>query len=181
MLLEKLDPAQAGLTSEPVRDRALAAARESMDFGQLFIGFSFFLIAAALVLMAMLFVFNLEQRSEETGLLLALGFMPSQVKRLFILEGIIVVALGTLAGALAGVVYSKLALHGLATVWRTAVNVAAFQFYMRPSTFLIGVLVGGLAAVAAIWLAARGLARRPAAQLLARGAEREIAPLATWR
>ena len=32
--------------------------------------------------------------------------------------------------------------------------------------------------MAAIWLAARGQARRPAAQLLARGAEREIAPLA---
>ena len=98
MLLTKLDPAQVGLTFEPVRDQALAAARESMDFGQLFIGFSFFLIAAALLLMAMLFVFNLEQRSEETGLLLALGFRPAQVKRLFMLEGIAVVALGTLAG-----------------------------------------------------------------------------------
>ena len=68
MLLTKLDPAQVGLAFEPVRDRALAAARESMDFGQLFIGFSFFLIAAALLLMAMLFVFSLEQRSEEAGL-----------------------------------------------------------------------------------------------------------------
>jgi putative ABC transport system permease protein len=177
VLLTKLDPAQVGFTFEPVRERALAAARESMDFGQLFIGFSFFLIAAALLLMAMLFVFNLEQRSEETGLLLALGFRPAKVKRLFMLEGIAVVALGTLAGVIAGVVYSKLALHGLATIWRTAVNVAAFQFYIRPSTLLIGVLAGGLAAMAAIWLAARGQVRRPAAQLLARGAEREIAPL----
>ena len=55
-LLAKLDPAQLGLAFQPVRDQALAAARQSMDFGQLFIGFSFFLIAAALLLMAMLFV-----------------------------------------------------------------------------------------------------------------------------
>jgi putative ABC transport system permease protein len=181
VLLTKLDPAQVGLTFEPVRDRALAAARESMDFGQLFIGFSFFLIAAALLLMAMLFVLNLEQRSEEAGLFLALGFRSAQVKRIFMLEGMAVVALGTLAGIIAGVVYSKLALHGLATVWRTAVNVASFQFYMRPSTLLIGVLAGGLAAMAAIWLAAGGQVRRPAAQLLARGAEREIAPLTDRR
>jgi putative ABC transport system permease protein len=181
LLLTKLDPAQVGLTFEPVRDRALAAARESMDFGQLFIGFSFFLIAAALLLMAMLFVFNLEQRSEETGLLLALGFQPRQVKRVFMLEGMAVAALGTLAGVIAGVVYSKVALHALATVWRTAVNASSFQFYVRPSTLLIGVLASGLAVMAAIWLAARGQARRPAAQLLARGAEREIAPLAAWR
>ena len=100
VLLGKIDPAQVGLTFEPVRDYALAAARDSMDFGQLFIGFSFFLIAAALLLMAMLFVFNLEQRSEETGLLLALGFRPTQVKRVFMLEGIAVVALGTLAGVI---------------------------------------------------------------------------------
>ena len=181
VLLTKIDPAQVGLTFEPVRAHALAAARESMDFGQLFMGFSFFLIAAALLLMAMLFVFNLEQRSEETGLLLALGFRPTQVKRLFMLEGIAVVALGTLAGVMAGVVYSKLALHSLATVWRTAVNVASFQFYVRPSTLLVGVLAGGLAGMAAIWLAARGQARRPAAELLARGAEREITPLAARR
>jgi putative ABC transport system permease protein len=181
LLLAKLDPTQLGFGLEPVRDRALAAARESMDFGQLFIGFSFFLIAAALLLMAMLFVFNLEQRSEETGLLLALGFRPAQVKRVFMLEGFAIVALGTLAGVIAGIAYSKLALHGLATVWRTAVNLAAFEFYIRPSTLLAGIVAGALAGLTAIWLAARGQARRPAAELLARGAEREIAPLAGRR
>ena len=169
MLLAKLDPAQLGLAFQPVRDQALAAARESMDFGQLFIGFSFFLIAAALLLMAMLFVFNLEQRSEEAGLLLALGFRPAQVKQIFLLEGIAVAVLGTAAGVLAGVVYTKLTLYGLATVWRTAVNAASFQFHIQPSTLLIGVLAGALAAIAAMWLAARGQARRPAAQLLASG------------
>jgi putative ABC transport system permease protein len=177
ILLAELDPAQLGLAFQPVRDQALAAARESMDFGQLFIGFSVFLIAAALLLMAMLFVFNLEQRSEEAGILLALGFRPAQVKRVFLLEGIAVAVLGTAAGLFAGVVYAKLTLHGLATVWRTAVSEASFQFYVQPSTLLIGVLAGASAAIAAIWFASRGQARRPTAQLLARGAEREIAPL----
>ena len=181
MLLAKLDPAQLGLAFQPVRDQALAAARESMDFGQLFIGFSFFLIAAALLLMAMLFVFNLEQRSEEAGLLLALGFRPGQVKRVFLLEGIAVALLGTAAGVIAGVVYAKLALQGLATVWRTAVNASSFLFHVQLSTLLTGVLAGALAAIGAMWLAARGQARRPAAQLLASGAEREVAPFTRSR
>jgi putative ABC transport system permease protein len=181
MLLAKLDPAQIGLAFQPVRDQAFAAARESMDFGQLFIGFSFFLIAAALLLMAMLFVFNLEQRSEEAGILLALGFRPAQVKRVFLLEGIVIAVLGTAAGLLAGVVYTKLALYGLATVWRTAVNAVSFQFHVQPSTLLIGVLAGTLTAIAAMWFAALGQARRPAAQLLASGAEREITPLTDSR
>jgi putative ABC transport system permease protein len=181
VLLEKLDPAQLGLAFQPVRDQAVAAARESIDFGQLFIGFSFFLIAAALLLTAVLFVFNLEQRSEEAGLLLALGFRPAQVKRVFLLEGLAVAMLGTAAGVFAGVVYTKLTLYGLTTVWRAAVNAATFQFYVRPSTLLIGILAGTLAAIAAMWLSARGQARRPVAQLLARGAEREIAPLTDSR
>ena len=177
VLLAKLDPAGLGLAFQPVRDQALAGARESMDFGQLFIGFSFFLIAAALLLMAMLFVFSLEQRSEEAGILLALGFQPGQVRRVFLLEGIAVAVLGTAAGVLAGVLYTKLTLYGLGTVWRSAVNVASFNFHVRSSTLAIGILASALAAIVAIGLASRGQARRPAAQLLAGGAEREMAPL----
>jgi hypothetical protein len=44
-----LDPATAGLTFEPVRDRMLAASKGGTDFGGLFLGFSFFLIGAALM------------------------------------------------------------------------------------------------------------------------------------
>jgi putative ABC transport system permease protein len=180
-LLAGLDPAQLGLAFQPVRDQALAAARESMDFGRLFIGFSLFLIVAALLLTAMLFVFNLEQRSEEAGVLLALGFRPAQVRRIFLCEGLAVAVLATATGVLAGVIYAKLTLYGLATVWQTAVNATSFQFHVRPSTLLVGVLAGVLAAIAAMWLAARGQARRPVAQLLASGAEREVALLTESR
>ena len=177
----QLDPAEVGLAFQPVRDQALAAAPGVDGFRAALHRFQLFLIAAALLLMAMLFVFNLEQRSEEAGLLLALGFRPGQVKRVFLLEGIAVALLGTATGVIAGVVYAKLALQGLATVWRTAVNASSFLFHVEPSTLLTGVLAGALAAIAAMWLAARGQARRPAAQLLASGAEREVAPFTRSR
>src|SRR5439155_16556240 len=90
-LLENLEPTEVGLRFEPVRAQALAAANQSQDFGGLFLGFSFFLIVAALLLMALLFQFGIEQRATEIGTLLALGFTPKQVRRLLLLEG------GTLA------------------------------------------------------------------------------------
>ena len=62
-------------------EQALKAAEESQDFGGLFLGFSFFLIAAALLLMAMLFRFGLEQRAPEIGTLLALGFEAVKQQR----------------------------------------------------------------------------------------------------
>src|SRR5690606_2101342 len=52
-----LDPTGLGFVFLPVRDQALAASQGAQDFGGLFIGFSFFLIAAALLLMVLLFRF----------------------------------------------------------------------------------------------------------------------------
>ena len=72
-ILANLKPEELGLRFEPVREQALKAAEESQDFGGLFLGFSFFLIVAALLLMALLFQLGLEQRAPEIGTLLALG------------------------------------------------------------------------------------------------------------
>jgi putative ABC transport system permease protein len=74
----KLDPAAAGLIVKPARAEALRAAAESMDLGQLFLGMSAFLIGASLTLTAMLFVFSVEQRAREMGVLLATGFTPGR-------------------------------------------------------------------------------------------------------
>src|SRR5205814_7509048 len=73
-LLAQLKPEQLGLRFESVREQALKAAAQAQDFGQLFLGFSIFLVVAALLLMALLFQFGLEQRAAEVGTLLALGF-----------------------------------------------------------------------------------------------------------
>ena len=72
-ILSGLDPAELGLRFEPVRAQALQAAEGAQDFGGLFIGFSLFLIAAALILMALLFQFGLEQRAAEVGTLAGAG------------------------------------------------------------------------------------------------------------
>src|SRR4029434_529325 len=66
-----LAPEQLGLSFLPLRRQAMAAAHAPVDFGELFVSFSFFLIAAAAVLTGLLFVFALEQRQVEAGLLLA--------------------------------------------------------------------------------------------------------------
>ena len=48
-LLSNIQPSSLGLRFDPVRAEALAGASQSQDFGGLFIGFSFFLILAALL------------------------------------------------------------------------------------------------------------------------------------
>ena len=161
-----LDPASFGLFFTPVRAQALAASRDSMDFGQLFIGFSFFLIVAALGLTAMLFVFNLELRTPEIGLLRALGFSPNRIRCLVLGEGFILATLGTALGLIVGGVYTRLTLYGLSTVWRGAVGAAQFQYHAEPATILIGAGSSLVAAFLAMAVVQRKQLRRAPMELL---------------
>jgi ABC-type antimicrobial peptide transport system permease subunit len=177
-ILSNLDPAELGLRFEPVREQALKAAAESQDFGGLFIGFSFFLIAAALILMAMLFQFGLEQRSAEVGTLLALGFTHKQVRRLLLGEGSALAFIGGVIGVVGGVVYAQAMLLGLATVWKDAVGATTLKFFVTPASLLIGLVASALVAVITIWLALRKQARRPVKELLAGALEcGDLSPL----
>jgi hypothetical protein len=80
-LLSNLDPAKMGLSFQPIKEQQLAASSGSTDFSMLFVGFSFFLIVAAALLVAMLFRLNIEQRARQIGLIGALGFAPKAMRR----------------------------------------------------------------------------------------------------
>ena len=117
-ILKNLNPASVGLSFLPVREQALAAAAtgQAEEFGGLFLSFSFFLIAAALILLGLLFQLGMEKRAKEIGILLALGWRPEQVRRLLLGEGLAVAALGGLLGVAGGVLYARGILWGLTTL-----------------------------------------------------------------
>ena len=166
-ILQLVDPAAVGLGFKDVYQPALAAGRGATDFGGLFIGMSFFLIVAAVVLTGLLFVFGAEQRRRQTGTLLALGLTAAHVKRLLLFEGAVLSVIGAAIGAGLGVLYTKLILHGLGTIWQGAVASTALQFHARGATLITGTVAGVLIALAAMWLTLRSQVRRPAVQLLA--------------
>lgn len=154
-ILAHLKPEELGLRFEPVREQALQAASGSQDFGGLFLGFSFFLIIAALLLMAMLFQFGLEQRAQEIGTLLALGFTPKQVRNIFLREGMALALGGGIIGAVGGIYFARAMLHGLTTVWRDAVGATTLQFHVTTQTLIIGVVASTLVSTVTLWLALR--------------------------
>ncbi|HEY0549099.1 MAG TPA: ABC transporter permease, partial [Verrucomicrobiae bacterium] len=166
-LLQLLPPSKLGFSFQAVREQALLAASQSQDFGGLFIGFSFFLIGAALILMGLLFTFGLQQRAAEIGTLLALGFTPKRVRRLFLAEGAALAFIGSLIGVAGGILYARAMLHGLTTIWRSATNTSALTFHGSPATLLIGLVSGTLVAVIVIWIVLHKQARQPARELLA--------------
>jgi putative ABC transport system permease protein len=183
-LRANLNPADLGFRFEPVRERALKAASSGQDFGGLFLGFSFFLIVAALLLTALLFRFGLEQRATELGTLLALGWEPRRVTRLFLREGVALAVIGAVLGAAGGAFYARMVLRGLNSIWSDAVAGAQLQFHLSAGT-LAGGLVGSIGvAILTLWLTLRQAARKPARELLNEGWQESAAgprPQTSWR
>jgi putative ABC transport system permease protein len=166
-LLAQLSPASMGFVFQPIRKQALIASSSGQDFGGLFIGFSFFLISAALILVSMLFQFSVEQRSTEVGTLLAMGYQPKQVRKLLLGEGVGLATFGSLIGLAGGIYYAQGMLHGLSTIWRNAVGTSELNYHASPGTLAGGLIGAILVAAFSLWLALRKQAAQPARELLA--------------
>jgi ABC-type lipoprotein release transport system permease subunit len=159
-------PDAAGFQFQPVREQALEAVHQAMDFGELFLGMSFFLILSALLLTALVFVFGIQRRAEEMGILLAVGWRPRTIQRLLLMEGGTVALIGSVAGAFLGVGYTKLLILGLAHGWGGAVANTSIHYFAQPPTLFIGAVSAFVCAVLAMVGMARRQTRRSARELL---------------
>ncbi|MFC1725565.1 FtsX-like permease family protein, partial [candidate division KSB1 bacterium] len=164
-LTSVIDPASLGFYFRNVKSEGLRASSQSVDFAQLFLGLSFFVIISALLLTGLLYVFNIEQRSEESGLFLALGFAKKAIKRFILLEGIILVIVGSFFGAICGVLYNQIVLIALKTIWQEIVGTSYLQIHVRISTLILGALSGILITLFTIWLVIRNQLKQPVAGL----------------
>ncbi len=170
-LLNHIDPASVGLFFQPVRLDGARASREGTDFGELFLGLSMFLIAAAVILTGLLFVFGVESRGPQIGMLLAVGWPVRRVKRLLLSEGALIALVGTIIGIAAGLFYTRLMIYGLATLWSGAVAGTEIRFHASGLTLLYGALGGLGAACFAIWVTLRKQMTRSAHQLMTGGVD----------
>jgi ABC-type lipoprotein release transport system permease subunit len=135
---------------QPVKQQGLAASGGTTPFNLLFLGFSMFVIAAAAMLVALLFRLNVETRAREIGILRSVGFSAAKVRRLLLAEGAIVAALGGLLGLAVGVGYAWLMIAGLRTWWVSAISTPFLTLHMTAASYAIGYLAGLLIALGAI-------------------------------
>ena len=166
---QALDPAAAGLTVRHVRSDAMAAAQGTTDFGEYFLYFSFFLVVSALLLAYLFFAVGLEQRTTEVGILAAMGFSTSAIRRVFVREGAVLAIAGALIGAVAAIGYGALILYGLRTWWVGAVGTTDLRLHIAPAFLAAGALGALIVGFAALWLGIRAMSRRSARALLKGG------------
>ncbi|MBN1997251.1 FtsX-like permease family protein [candidate division KSB1 bacterium] len=163
-ILQHLPPDSLGFVFLPVLQEGLAASRDSVDFGQLFLGLSFFIIIAAVLLTGLLFAFGLDHRGSQTGLLLAVGIPRKNITKLLIFEGAALSVIGGTLGVIFGVLYNKIVLYALGTVWRGAVGTSSMYLYIKPVSLLIGFLASTIVAAVALAFVVRKQVNAPISQ-----------------
>jgi putative ABC transport system permease protein len=165
-LRASIQPDSVGVMLIDARSLTLDASKGSTDFGEYFLYFSFFLVISALLLTAVFFQLNIEQRLREVGLLRALGFDQKNVQRHFFREGMPLAALGSVLGVLLGIGYSAFILYGLKTWWRGAVGTSELVLHTKASAVQAGFLMGLVTSFLTIFLALRGLRKSSPRALL---------------
>ena len=146
-----------------------AAVANSFDFGQLFAYMSFFLIVAALILTGLVFVFGIEQRASQIGLLMSMGFAPKRVRRFFLAEATLLAVVGALLGLLGGWIYTRLALLGMSGAWQAAATGIEFVYHLKPVSLMIAFVITVLMALGVVWFSSKLVTRVQPSHLIAGG------------
>jgi ABC-type lipoprotein release transport system permease subunit len=165
-LRSALDPVAMGFAVLPVRAQGLEASRGATDFGEYFLYFSFFLVISALMLSALFFKLGIEQRLREIGLLQAIGFPASKIRRLFLAEGLLLAIMGSLIGLAGAVGYGQFVIVGLRTWWVDAVGTTMLRLHVSPLSLGLGAAGGIIAALLCVVWTLRGLGKESTRTLL---------------
>lgn len=148
-----------GLQILPLRSMQLKAASGTTPFDGLFIALSFFVIVAALMLVALLFRLSIEQRANQWGLLLAMGFTVGRVRSLLLRESLLVILLGLGIGLLLGLGYAWLMVAGLQNWWTGAVSGSFLHYHVTFKSLAIGAGIGAVTSLLTILWCLRSLRR----------------------
>ena len=119
------------MTWLPVRQQGMQAASGTTPFAGLFLGFSFFLMASAVMLIALLFQLGVEQRARmRWARSWQPVFRPAGSSRLYMAEAMLVATAGALLGVGAGIGYGWLMVYGMGTWWVAATVTPFLQLHV---------------------------------------------------
>jgi ABC-type lipoprotein release transport system permease subunit len=158
-IVSRLSPRSAGLDFSPIRQRLLEASQGGTDFGGLFLGFSLFLIVAALMLVGLLFRLTLDRRASEVGLLLATGYSVGTIRWVLLAEGLALTVVGAVLGLGLGVGYNLLLIGVLAKLWPDPEVANILHAHTAALSFALGFGLTLAMAMLALWLSVRGLVK----------------------
>jgi putative ABC transport system permease protein len=136
-----IEPRLLGFNVTDIREEALRAAANSVDFGTLFISLGFFLILAAFILLSFAVSYYFDLKSADISAFFALGFRNSAIRRILFTESLIISAAGCVAGVFAGYMVNSAIITALNSVWSGAVQTSELSPDLDLPTLMAGFMV----------------------------------------
>ena len=165
LFASSVKPVNLGIMVTAVKANGLKAARNGVDFSQLFLGLSFFLLVAAIILTALLFLLNLQSRQSQIGTLLMVGFTRNQIRKLLLSEGLLVSIVGAVIGLMIAVLYTKLIFIALNSLWWAVVRTSVLEIDIQPKTLITGLLISVVISIITILISVNRSFKRQAVEL----------------
>ena len=162
-LLSKIKPKDFGLVFTPIYQQGIEATVNAVDFGELFLSLSFFVIVAGVLLTILIHVFNSFSRSSEIALLSGLGFSHHQIFSIKLLESVIMLIPAGILGAFTGIIYNYGIIAGINTVWYDALRTSMIEVHIKFTTLAIGSFCGILISFLSIYFVNRKILKKQVA------------------
>jgi len=163
-----IDPKDLGISFLNVRSIGNAAATNGVDFGELFLSLSFFIILSAIILTILITSLNLQSRMSEVGILSSLGISKNQILGLRFKEYSIIIIVGSIIGALCGISYNYSILYGLNSIWNDAIHADGITMRIIPSTVIMGIIIGMITSSLSIYITTSRMLRRSGKNLISK-------------
>ena len=136
-----IDPAEFGFEPRKIRQEVLKASSGSTPFDVLFLMFSMFLIASAMMLISLLVRLTVDEKAKQLGLLGAFGFNQQRIMQFVLQELLPIIVVGVFLGIAVGVLYAIALISALETVWIDAIVNPFLEVHLSSLTLLMGGLV----------------------------------------
>lgn len=159
-ITEVISPSDLGFEFVNLLESGNRAAKSGVDFGQLFLSLSFFIIFSALLLLVLIQRLNLLSRQFEIGLFKSLGIGQGKILQLRLKESIGTIIIGAIFGGILGVIYNELVMIGLNSVWNDAIHADMIMVHIKLSTIITGICTGIILSAFSVYFPTRTIIRR---------------------
>lgn len=170
-ILSTISPEDLNLKVTDVKQSGIEASQNGVDFGQLFLALSFFVILAGLILTGMLYVLNLKKRQVEAGMLMSLGFTVKDIVRYRLSEHAIIIFTGSILGVVVGIAYNYGLLMAVNSVWNDILRTSMMHVSIQPFTLFTGFISNVLLSFIIIYFITKKSLKHTAVSLINSGSQ----------
>lgn len=136
-----LDPEKSGFVIRNIKEESVRAADEGVDFSSLFLSLGFFVIFSSILLLSLVISAYFESKKEHIRILYYIGFPNRLIKRILLLETVLISLAGIIPGVFAGELFNIIIIKALNSVWAGAVQTTTLLPHFDPYSMAAGSII----------------------------------------